>query len=207
MTYRTHAITFAKKDIRENSRIYILYSKDVGKIEAIARGSRKILSKLAPHLEPPIFSDIMIARGKRIDKLAGATSFSAYPKIKSDLFKIKIVFSCFQILDSLTRPNQKDTRLWQMLEKFLKICEDADKGVFKERGEVLQNAFFIKLLAVLGFNFVDYIKKGNIEMEAEEVKEIKHLLEKKFEEIINSSFKISDKTKESIALYLEMYVR
>ncbi|NQU83592.1 MAG: DNA repair protein RecO [Parcubacteria group bacterium] len=203
MTYRTLAIVIAKKDIRENSRVYILYSQEVGKIEAIARGSRKILSKLAPHLEPPIFSDVMIARGKKLDKLAGATSFNVCSKIKSDLLKIQVVFSCFRILDALTRFNQRDEKIWRLLEKFLKTCEDADKTRFKERGDVLRYSFFIKLLSMLGYGFVDYIAKSQTDIGSETLKETREMFNKTFEEIINSSFTISDKTKKEVSLYIE----
>lgn len=150
-TIRTSGIVLQKKEIRENDRIYVIYTNDLGKIEAVARGSRKILSKLAPHLEPPIFSDLMIAKGKQLDKIAGADEINAYPKIRADLERIQLVFSCFDKLNGLTKFNARDQKIWMLLEKFLEICEDTSKDVFVEKKEILECAFLIKLLAFLGY--------------------------------------------------------
>lgn len=203
MTHKTQAIILSRHQITETGRVYIMYSRDVGKIEAMARGSRKILSKLAPHLEPPIFSDVMIARGKQLDKLAGAVTIKSFPKIISDLSKIETVFSCLETLNSLTKFNQKDEKIFLLLEKFLYICEDVSEDGFKRQNENLKNAFLIKLLALLGYNFVDYVEKGNIKLKQEELNEVRFILENKFENILNSSFKISEKTKQEIYIFIE----
>lgn len=150
-TIRTSGIVLQKKEIRENDRLYIIYTNDLGKVEAVARGSRKILSKLAPHLEPPIFSDLMIAKGKFLDKIAGADAINGYPKIRSDMRRIQLVFSCIDKLNHLTKLNSRDQKTWLLLEKFLKICEDVSNDVFAEKKEVLEYAFLIKLLAFLGY--------------------------------------------------------
>lgn len=150
-TTRTHGIALLKKEIQENDRIYIIYTSDLGKIEAVARGSRKILSKLAPHLEPPVFSDLMIAKGKQLDKIAGADEINAYPKIKVDLERIQLVFSCLNQLNRLTKFNMRDQKIWQLLEKFLEICENVLNDDFIEKKEILECAFLIKLLALLGY--------------------------------------------------------
>lgn len=150
-TIRTHGIALQKKEIRENDRIYVIYTGDLGKIEAVARGSRKILSKLSGHLEPPIFSDLMIAKGKQLDKIAGADEVNAYPKIRADLGRIQLVFSAFNYLNRLTRFNSRDQKIWMLLEKFLEICENVSSDIFTEKKEILECAFLIKLLAFLGY--------------------------------------------------------
>jgi DNA repair protein RecO (recombination protein O) len=150
-TIRTSGIVLLKKEIRENDRIYVIYTNDMGKIEAVARGSRKILSKLAPHLEPPIFSDLMIAKGKQLDKIAGADAIKAYPNIKASIGRIQLVFSALNQLNRLTKFNSHDQKIWLILEKFMELCEDTSKDVFIEKKEILESAFSIKLLALLGY--------------------------------------------------------
>jgi DNA repair protein RecO (recombination protein O) len=150
-TIRTSGIVLQKKEIRENDRLYVVYTNDLGKIEAVARGSRKILSKLAPHLEPPIFSDLMIAKGKQLDKIAGADTIKTYPKIRADLARTQVVFSVLNQLNRLTKFNSHDPKIWALLVKFLEICENIVDNIFIEKKEILENAFLIKFLSFLGY--------------------------------------------------------
>ena len=71
-TYQDKAITLKRIDIKEADRLFVFYTKEHGKVEAVARGVKKINSKMAGHLEPLGIVDLMIARGKSIDQVAGA---------------------------------------------------------------------------------------------------------------------------------------
>lgn len=237
-TYRTKAIVLARRPLQENNRVYILYTRDIGKLEVVARGSRKILSKLAPHMEPPVLVDVMIARGKKIDKLAGAMAIKTYPGIRCNFSKIQVVLECKKILNSLTYTNQREEKIWGLLEKFLEICEDIKNLDFEEKKDIIKNAYLIKLLAFLGYKpeiqqcvlckekkvlsseiyrteesyLFDYVRGGVVcdkcknsiytnsflEIKNNTLEELSFLLGKKFSEMIEGSFKISDKTVEVI---------
>ena len=51
-TYTTEGIILKRKDYQENDRLFTIYSKDYGKIDLIAKGTKKISSKLNSYLEP-----------------------------------------------------------------------------------------------------------------------------------------------------------
>ncbi|MEK7496496.1 MAG: DNA repair protein RecO [Patescibacteria group bacterium] len=71
-TYLTHALVLNIKPWREADRLYTLYTKKVGKVQVVAAGARKVLSKLAPHLSLFSETEVMLAHGKLFDRLAGA---------------------------------------------------------------------------------------------------------------------------------------
>jgi len=72
MTYNTRAIIIKYQKYKEFDRIYTVYTEDFGKLSLLGRGSNKIKSKLAGHLEPGILSYLMIAQGRQFDVLAQA---------------------------------------------------------------------------------------------------------------------------------------
>ena len=65
--YRTPAVILKRMDLGEADRIVTLYSRDVGKIRAVAKGVRKTTSRSAGHLEPFTLSDVMFAVGRELD--------------------------------------------------------------------------------------------------------------------------------------------
>lgn len=60
----TEAIVLDKEDLREFDNRIFLYTKDLGRVTAKATSSRKIVSKLASHLEPLSYINVRLI-GKR----------------------------------------------------------------------------------------------------------------------------------------------
>ena len=71
-TFRTQAIPLGKRVVRETDRMYSVFTQDRGKVELLAKGSRKILSKLAGEMEQIGILDLFIVHGRAFDRLAGA---------------------------------------------------------------------------------------------------------------------------------------
>ena len=63
------AITLSRRNFREFDQIVSLYTEDLGKVELLARGIKKITSKQAAHVEPFSLVTLEIARGKEVDHL------------------------------------------------------------------------------------------------------------------------------------------
>jgi DNA repair protein RecO (recombination protein O) len=49
------AIVLSRRDFRENDQMIVLYTLEKGKIEALAKGIKKTVSKNAAFLEPFFF--------------------------------------------------------------------------------------------------------------------------------------------------------
>ena len=81
------AIVLSSRDFREFDQIISLYTKEQGKLELLARGVKKIISKNSAHLEP--FSNVFIeiAKGKEIDHLTKVVPIMFFPNIRKDLSK------------------------------------------------------------------------------------------------------------------------
>lgn len=154
MQYKTHAIILSRTDFREADRLYIVYTRDFGKLELLARGARKIESKLAGHLEPFTIAEIMIGRGKNFDHLAGAEIIDDLENIKTDFSKMSFLHYCFEVVHQVTGWEMRDDRIYNLLLELLLTLESFSfpaEATTWEKYQALTKSFVVKLLGLLGY--------------------------------------------------------
>ena len=66
-SYRTEAIVIRRRDFAESDRLLTLYSREYGKISAIAKGARKPQSRKTGHVELFMRTKFLIAKAKDLD--------------------------------------------------------------------------------------------------------------------------------------------
>lgn len=71
-TYKTPAIIIGRYNFGEADRIIVLLTPERGVIRAVAKGVRRIKSRLAGHLELFSESELMLAEGKSLDTITSA---------------------------------------------------------------------------------------------------------------------------------------
>lgn len=147
MYYNLHAIILKRQAFREDDLLVTIYSAEKGKLVLAARGGKKLLSKLAGHLEPVSLSYLNVVSGKSIDQLTGAQMIKSYVLIKNDLIQAKSAGWFLNLLDSLTLENHQDKNIFKLVEKYLDFLEYT-----KTDYAILQTAASVKLLHLLGLN-------------------------------------------------------
>ncbi len=147
MYYSLTAIILKRQDFKEDDLLVTVYSREKGKISLVARGAKKILSKLAGHLEPVSLVIINAATGRGIDQLIGCEISQSYYRLKNNLKNIELAGWFLKILDDLTLENHKDEQIFNLIHKYLDFLnkEAQDDGVARV-------AATFKLLYLLGFN-------------------------------------------------------
>lgn len=150
MTRQIKGIILRKQDYRENDRLFIIYTDELGKIEAVAKGARKIKSKMAGHLELFSVVNLMIAPGKTYYQIAGATREKNFLNIKNDLVKTVLGSFCLEFLDVFTKLEHPDLKVYELLGDALEIFNDAKIKNFS-KSYVLSKFFILKLLSLLGW--------------------------------------------------------
>jgi DNA repair protein RecO (recombination protein O) len=148
-TFRTESIVIKKEPWREFDRLYTLYTRRAGKLKVMAKGSRRFQSKLAAHLEPFLLTDVMIARGRQFDKLAGSDGLTIFSRLGRDLNKIALLNYCFEILDELTGFGQADERIFHLAREMLALADE--NHLSPEKSVLAAKIFILKLLGYLGY--------------------------------------------------------
>jgi len=151
-TKNTSALILDRRPYRESDSLVTVYTRKFGKQILVARGTKKLRSKLAGHIEPISRVDIMIVRGKKLDYIGAATMQDAHAELKKDLNKLYFSGRAIAWFKRLVKENQADERLWFLLSEWLKVVNDYPAAAFsKENGELLFSFFALKLLTELGY--------------------------------------------------------
>jgi DNA repair protein RecO (recombination protein O) len=144
---KTNAFVLRRHDFREADRMYTVYSEEYGKIALLARGARKIKSKLAPHLES--FGEVRVnfAKGKIFTHLSGASVLRHHKAILKDASRIDLVSHCFRLLDKFVKDDEADTEIYGLLEEAMSAANEAPEAGFQK----IRVYFFWRLIDFLGY--------------------------------------------------------
>src|ERR1700674_4983675 len=95
-------------DLGEADRIVTLYSRDVGKIRAVARGARRTTSRSAGHLEPFTLSDVLFAVGRDLDVVSQALTKEAFRQVREDVNLTTHAYYLAEVVDLLTEDRMEN---------------------------------------------------------------------------------------------------
>lgn len=143
--YRTQAIVLKRMDLGEADRILTLYTREHGKLRAVAKGIRRSTSRSAGHLEPFSLADVLLASGRELDVVSQADTVAAFRLVREDLARTSYAYYVAELTDALTEDRQENTALFELLSESLTALEE---GV-PPRLVIL--GFQLRLLALLGF--------------------------------------------------------
>src|SRR3989344_3136218 len=144
MTHRTLAFTINYISSGEKDRLYTLFTQDFGKLKLLAKGGRDIKSKLVAHVEPPVLVDVLLARGKSVDRLAGAVVVRDFGKIRASNSRRTAALEALRLVDWLTPYEAPDSAIFELLRNFFTYLESNDVD------QTIMWLFAKKILAITG---------------------------------------------------------
>jgi DNA repair protein RecO (recombination protein O) len=143
--YRTPAVVLKRMDLGEADRILTLFTRDEGKIRAVAKGVRRTTSRSAGHLEPFTLSDILFAVGRELDVISQADTLDSFRAIREDLNLTTHAYYLAEVVDLLTEERLENRAVFDTLvEAFRSLCRPAD-------AKLILIAFQLRLLQALGY--------------------------------------------------------
>ncbi len=144
--YKADAIVLKANNLREADKIITLYTKQYGKIPAIAKGLRKIKSKFASSLEMFNVAEVMlyIKENRNLATITGCSLNKSSYKLRQDIIKMSSASLVVELTDKLTRENQVNVRVFRLLKVVLDMMETEDV-------HILVLFFMIHLFSSLGY--------------------------------------------------------
>lgn len=121
--YETKAVVLEKRTSGETDAQVILYTQQLGKLEILAKGLKKITAKLAHHLEPINLVIVSLLNVNRWH-LTSALTLDNFPHLRKNFFALETAWRTLKIFQTAIFPSEKDEILWQELLNFL---QDLDK--------------------------------------------------------------------------------
>ena len=144
-TYQTEAIIIKRIKLGEADRILTLYTPNLGKIKAVAKGNRRPKSKLGGHVELLTHSQLMLARGRNLDIITQAQTINNFLPLKENLETISCGMYISELVDAFVDENLEDHRLFNLLlETLQRLSEGKD-------ADITLRYFELRLLDYLGY--------------------------------------------------------
>ena len=143
--YRTEAIVIRRRDWGEADRLLTLYSREKGKIQAVAKGARKPRSRKSGHVELFARTRLLVARSRSIDIVTQAETVEIYRLLRESLETATLAHYFAELLDRFTGEAEPDQALYHLISSaFGWLCERNDLGLVARYYE-------LQLLDLAGF--------------------------------------------------------
>jgi DNA repair protein RecO (recombination protein O) len=143
--YRLEAIIIRRRDWGEADRLLTLYSRERGKLQAVAKGVRKPASRKSGHVELFTRAKLLLARTRSIDIITQAETIEAYRSLRESLERSTLAHYFAELLDRFTGEAEPDQALFDLLDAaLLWLCEDVDLNLVARYYE-------LRLLELAGF--------------------------------------------------------
>jgi DNA repair protein RecO (recombination protein O) len=144
---KTRAIVLRRMELGEADRLVGLFTEERGKVKAVNRGARKVLSKLAGHLEPFVLLDCQLQEGRTFYTITSADTIEPFLSIRNDLKKTSLACYFLELVDALTVDEQAQPVVFDLLYESLLLLNSLEA----ENDTFLVNVFTLRLLIELGY--------------------------------------------------------
>ncbi len=124
--YRVEAIVIRRRDWGEADRLLTLFTREQGKIQAVAKGARKPASRKAGHIELFTRSRLLVARSRSIDIVTQAETIEAYRPLRESLEASTLAHYFSELLDRFTGEGEPDHALFELFSSALTLLCTAD---------------------------------------------------------------------------------
>jgi len=114
-TYRTHAVVLRRRDYLDADRILMLFTPNMGKVEVIAKGIRKTMSRKAGHLELLTHTALLLANGRTWDIVSEAVTVESFRHLRLDLDCISGASYISELVDSFSETDDENRPLWDLI--------------------------------------------------------------------------------------------
>jgi DNA repair protein RecO (recombination protein O) len=82
--YHVQAVVMRRRNLAETDKIVTLFTRERGKLAAVAKGARRPQSRIAGATEPPTFVRAFMAVGQNLDLVTQCEVKEAFPHLRSD---------------------------------------------------------------------------------------------------------------------------
>jgi DNA repair protein RecO (recombination protein O) len=142
---RVEAIVLRHMDWGEADRLLWLFTREVGKVRAVAKGIRKPRSRKAGHLEPFTRAELLLAHGRDLPIITQAEAKEVYPTLRVDLVRMGYASYIIELLDRFTYEEGENISLYRLL------CDSLSR-INKEKDPAFAVRYYeVRLLDLVGF--------------------------------------------------------
>ena len=145
-SFRADSIVLKHRDYGEADRLLTLFTRQKGKITAIAKGVRKVRSQKGGHLEPFTHASLLLATGRTWYLVSQAEAQDIYPNLTKDLEILGYASYLVELVDRFTYEEEENSPIFNLLRNSLGRLDSGEHPA-----PLVVRYFEIRLLDLLGF--------------------------------------------------------
>jgi len=119
LSLKTEALILKKYSLPGSDRIVTLFTKELGRVRAVAKGIKKITSRRLPHIETANLVSVTLSRSKETYYYRDSLLVSGFSNIKSNRENISYVYYLFFILEKILPEEQPEPLVYRTTINFL----------------------------------------------------------------------------------------
>ncbi|MDD2694633.1 MAG: DNA repair protein RecO, partial [Anaerolineales bacterium] len=144
-SFRVEAVVLRHTDWGEADRMLTLFTREMGKLRAVAKGVRRERSRKAGHLEPFTRVHLLLARGREIPIITQAETIDAYLPLRQDLKRVGEASYIVELIDRFTFEEEENPGMFRLLADTLSRLAGGDEPSLALR------YYEMRLLDMIGF--------------------------------------------------------
>jgi DNA repair protein RecO (recombination protein O) len=151
-TYETEAIVLRSLRFSEADRILHLYTRDRGRIGAIAKGIRKTKSRFGARLEPLSHVELMLHQGTgELQTVTGVSLVASHQEVRENRYRLAAGLIGAEAMLRLFGEPEANDRAFTALSRFLDLLDETPAQDDRPELDPLALAFQLKLLWLSGY--------------------------------------------------------
>lgn len=210
----------------ESDKMLTILTPDLGKISCVAKGARRIKSRVLASSQLFAFSDFILYKGSGDTYYINSSELiESFYNIRNDLDSLNCAMECMKFLKDNIQENQNSISILKLLLNTIYLLSTSNKDK-----DIIKNVFLIKTICILGYtpiffscgncgrkdslNYFD-IKESCLKCaECSDQKEIKlsdsavvairYIIKSDLKKLF--SFKISEEVLKEIELFRKLYI-
>lgn len=152
-SYETEAVVLRSFRFAEADRVLHLYTRERGRVGAVAKGVRKTKSRFGARLEPLSHVELLLHQGSgELHTVTGASLVDSHRPTREDPYRLSVALVGAEAMLRLFVEEERNERAFEALTRFLVAVDSLPTG---SRGRAaldpLALAFQLKLLWLSGY--------------------------------------------------------
>ena len=144
--YKDEGIVLKTIKLGEADRIVTLYTREYGKVRAVAKGIRKTKSRFGARLEPFTRVQLLIYKGRsNLDTITSADILTSFDGVRRDYLKLTSASALVDIVEKITPEREEAADVYDLLH-------DGLAALTAGGGVTVVPSFLVKLLSISGYH-------------------------------------------------------
>jgi DNA repair protein RecO (recombination protein O) len=143
--YKTEAIVLRHRRLGEADKILTLYTPNMGKLDAVAKGVRRPRSRKSGHVEILSRTSLLIAHGRSLDIVTQSEGVESFTPVREELQRLSRALYVAELVERFSAERIENYPLYGLLLETLRRLAETDEL------DLVTRYFELQLLSLSGY--------------------------------------------------------